>query len=157
MKNKNMLLYILALCALVLGACATPPPVKEETPPPEPIPTENSLEFRAKSTYQNALELYAAGQYDAAQTQFQQALKLGLPNQEDTINAHKHIAFIACIENKKSDCRESFKLILSLDPNFELSKSEAGHPLWGPVYRSVKKEATDPVSNKRPPRSRSKK
>jgi hypothetical protein len=28
-----------------------------------------------------------------------------------------------------------------LDPSFELEASEAGHPIWGPVFRNVKNAA----------------
>jgi hypothetical protein len=32
-------------------------------------------------------------------------------------------------------CEDSFARILALDPAFELAPNEAGHPVWGPVFR----------------------
>jgi hypothetical protein len=35
-------------------------------------------------------------------------------------------------------CREEFRKALTMDPSLELSPAEAGHPVWGPVFRSLK-------------------
>jgi hypothetical protein len=35
-------------------------------------------------------------------------------------------------------CYESFRRALALNPKFELTAAEAGHPVWGPVFRSAK-------------------
>jgi hypothetical protein len=38
-------------------------------------------------------------------------------------------------------CYESFRKALALKPDFELTPAEAGHPVWGPVFRSAKAKA----------------
>ena len=35
-------------------------------------------------------------------------------------------------------CREEFRKALDIDPSFELSEDEAGHPVWGSVFRGLK-------------------
>jgi hypothetical protein len=35
------------------------------------------------------------------------------------------------------ECEAAFRAARAADPGFVLSRSEAGHPLWGPVYRRV--------------------
>ena len=36
-----------------------------------------------------------------------------------------------------ADCETEFKLARQSDRNFALDKSEAGHPVWGPVYKKL--------------------
>jgi len=55
----------------------------------------------------------------------------------DRAAAHKLLAFIFCTSNRMSDCEVQFRAARAADPGFALSKSEAGHPLWGPVYQRV--------------------
>lgn len=127
----------------LLSACVTPP--QSEPLPPQPeVQKKPSTAERAQSAYESGLASYQAGHFEEAATQLREALRLGLDPLSSQINAHKHLAFIECLASHKTACRESFKVIFSLDPNFELSRSEAGHPLWGPVYRSVQKEQTQP-------------
>jgi hypothetical protein len=35
-------------------------------------------------------------------------------------------------------CRDEFRAALDIDPSMQLEPAEAGHPVWGPVFRSVK-------------------
>ena len=65
------------------------------------------------------------------------ALRVGL-GPGGQILAHKHLAFAYCVTNREKQCRSEFRSALSIDPNFELEPAEAGHPLWGPIYREVK-------------------
>jgi len=43
-----------------------------------------------------------------------------------------------CVSGRTAACREEFRKALTMDPDVELSPAEAGHPTWGPVFRSVK-------------------
>ena len=54
------------------------------------------------------------------------------------MNAHKHLAFINCVSGRTSACREEFRKALAIEPGLDLPPAEAGHPTWGPVFRSVK-------------------
>jgi hypothetical protein len=48
------------------------------------------------------------------------------------------MAFISCISAHEKNCSDYFSKILEINKNFNLSIAEAGHPLWGPVFQSVK-------------------
>ena len=83
------------------------------------------------------LRQYEDGNYGEAAKQLQAAIDQGL-SRSNRVNAHKHLAFIHCVSGRTSACREEFRKALSIDPNLQLSAAEAGHPTWGPVFRSVK-------------------
>ena len=53
-------------------------------------------------------------------------------------SAHKHLAFIHCAANRQKLCRDEFRKALAADPTLELEPAEAGHPVWGPIFKSVK-------------------
>jgi Tfp pilus assembly protein PilF len=80
---------------------------------------------------------YEDGRYPQATTDFQNALDTGLSD-EDQVIANKYLAFISCVSARERQCRAYFTRALELNPAFELEASEAGHPIWGPVFRSVK-------------------
>lgn len=87
---------------------------------------------------------YEEGNYKVAKRRLQFALEEGL-DRPDRVKAHKYLAFIACVSSQPMTCREEFSIALELDPKFELSAAEAGHPIWGPVFKNAKaKQATPP-------------
>ena len=89
------------------------------------------------SPFKLALQQYEAGDYDESAKNFEGALREGLGDKERA-SAHKHLAFIHCAAQRERQCREEFRKALAIDPALELDPAEAGHPLWGPVFRSVK-------------------
>jgi len=91
----------------------------------------------APAPFKLALQQYEAGDYDASAKSFQGAINEGLADKE-LASAHKHIAFIHCAANRERQCREEFRKALAVDPALELAPAEAGHPVWGPIFRSVK-------------------
>jgi hypothetical protein len=80
---------------------------------------------------------YEEGRYLESFASLRNALEAGLGPKE-RVQAHKYIAFIYCVSNRPSACREEFRKALAVDPSFQLDPAEAGHPLWGPVFRSLK-------------------
>ena len=84
-----------------------------------------------------ALQQYEAGEYDESAKNFEGALREGLAEKERA-SAHKHLAFIHCAAQREQQCRDEFRKALAVDPALELDAAEAGHPVWGPVFRSVK-------------------
>jgi Tfp pilus assembly protein PilF len=84
-----------------------------------------------------ALQQYEAGDYDASAKSFQGAIKEGLGDKE-LASAHKHLAFMHCAANRERQCREEFRRALAVDPTLDLAPAEAGQPVWGPIFRSVK-------------------
>jgi Tfp pilus assembly protein PilF len=83
------------------------------------------------------LKLYEAGEYEESAKNLQGALELGVP-EKDRVRAHKYLAFIHCSSNRVGQCRDEFRKALAVDPELDLAPAEAGHPVWGPIFRSVK-------------------
>lgn len=83
-----------------------------------------------------ALQEYENGDHAAAQASFRQALDHGL-QRADQVVARKHLAFIHCAAERVHECRTQFVLALRVDPKADLDPAEAGHPAWGPVFRSL--------------------
>jgi Tfp pilus assembly protein PilF len=90
----------------------------------------------AQMTLVQGLRQYDAGDYAAASKTLQSALDQGLFS-IDSGNAHKHLAFIHCASNRERQCRDEFRKALAADPALELTPAEAGHPVWGPIFRSM--------------------
>jgi len=86
---------------------------------------------------QGGVSKYEDGQYSQASTRLQSALVAGLTPAE-AVRAHKYLAFIHCTSKRERQCRAEFRKALALDPSFQLNAAEAGHPMWGPVFREVK-------------------
>ena len=83
------------------------------------------------------LQQFDDGDYAESAKNLQGAIERGLPTKERA-NAHKHLAFIHCAANRERLCRDEFRRALALDPALDLAPAEAGHPIWGPVFRSLK-------------------
>ena len=121
-----------------------PPLQKEAEPAPSPPPSKAVEDLRT------GVQRYDDGEYKDAARHFQRALEQGLASPADQANARKYLAFIACVARRTTACRAEFRKAFEADPAFELTAAEAGHPMWGPVFRSVKAE----VAKKRKPVSR---
>ncbi len=92
----------------------------------------------AGSSYlEEGIRNYEEGNYRTSARRLQYALEEGL-TRPGRVEAHKYLAFIACVSGQQLTCREEFSIALELDTSFELDAAEAGHPIWGPVYKSVK-------------------
>jgi len=83
------------------------------------------------------LRAYDDGQYADAERELGKALATGLVSAKDRATAHKHLAFVYCTSQRMAACADAFRAARAADPEFTLSRAEAGHPLWGPVYRQV--------------------
>lgn len=83
------------------------------------------------------MRAYDEGQYGSAEKFLRAALQLRLPHPRDRAAAHKLLAFIQCTSERVAGCEADFRAARAADPAFTLSRAEAGHPLWGPVYRRV--------------------
>jgi Tfp pilus assembly protein PilF len=97
----------------------------------------NRAPVEARNALQLGLRHYEEGRYLEAFRSLSDALDEGLPIKE-RVRAHKYVAFIYCVSNRISECREEFRKAFSADPDFQLAPAEAGHPIWGPVFRSLK-------------------
>lgn len=86
----------------------------------------------------SGIKYYGEGDYTSSAEALQNALDMGLKKKNDQVSAHKYLAFIHCVSKREKQCREAFKSALEIDPDFDLKPEEAGHPVWGPVFRSIK-------------------
>lgn len=93
-------------------------------------PTDKKLNYGVLS--------YEEGNYQASVTALQGVLDTGLSGKPEQVKAYKYLAFIQCVSGREAMCRDYFKKALEIDPNFNLDSAEAGHPIWGPAFRSVK-------------------
>jgi predicted small secreted protein len=80
---------------------------------------------------------YEDANYRQAARLIQAGIDSGLGT-SDKVRAHKYLAFIHCVSGQLQQCRDEFGKALDLDPSFDLREDEAGHPIWGPAFRSVK-------------------
>lgn len=125
------ILLLLAAAALLAGC---------ETAPVKAIQQEFKGLFQTNKGEPDlaaGIRSYENGKYTESARQLQSALDAGL-GQSDQVKAHKHLAFIHCASGREPRCRDEFRKALAVDPDFDLDPAEAGHPTWGPVFRSVK-------------------
>ena len=83
---------------------------------------------------------YDEGNHKNATLNLQDALDSCLPETSQQVKAHKYLAFIHCAANREKLCQEEFTMALEIDPEFELTPAESGHPIWGRVFRKVKQD-----------------
>ncbi|MBX3623134.1 MAG: TssQ family T6SS-associated lipoprotein [Rhizobacter sp.] len=113
----------------VLAGCAT------QKPPA--VGLIDVISRPAERALQSGLRAYDDAQYDESEKQLNLALKTGLVSPRDQAEAHKTLAFIYCTSKRMVECEAEFRAAKSVDASFALSKSEQGHPLWGPVYKKT--------------------
>lgn len=118
--------------AVLAGGCVTPPP-----PPPAPGLVE-LLERPAERALSEGIKAYDDGQYALAEQRLRDAIAAPLPNRRDLATAWKLLAFMHCAAGREADCEAAFRAALGADPGLELSRPEAGHPMWGPVWRRLR-------------------
>jgi Tfp pilus assembly protein PilF len=128
--------FLVVAATFLLGACSSAPVRDLGLDKYAPRKAEQELSYGIRS--------YEDGNYKTAARSLQLALDMGLTFQSDQISAHKYLAFIHCVSDREKQCRDEFKKALDLDPTFDLSTSEAGHPIWGPVFRGLKAEQPPP-------------
>jgi Tfp pilus assembly protein PilF len=125
-------LTLVALLAAVLAGCESA--------------TVKSIQQDFKALFQmpkggqdlaNGIKQYENANYSEAARLLQSSLDQGL-GRDDQVKAHKYLAFIHCVSGREQRCRDEFRAVLTIDPSFELAANEAGHPIWGPAFRSAK-------------------
>jgi Tfp pilus assembly protein PilF len=118
---------------LALAGCAAVKP-----PPPAPVSgLADLMERPAERALIDGIRAYDDGQYPLAEIALRRALDIGLATGRDKASAHKLLAFITCTSQRLAECEAEFRAARAADPSFALSRSESGHPLWGPIYRKV--------------------
>lgn len=131
----SLRIAVLAALPALLAACVQPP----VAPAAAPVGLLDVAERPAEKALLAGMRAYDDAQYPTAEKSLLAALQAGLASPRDRAAAHKLLAFIYCTSNRSSDCEAQFRAARAADPAFALSKSEVGHPLWGPVYQRVQR------------------
>ena len=104
-------------------------------PPAATIGLMDIAERPAEKALLAGMRAYEDAQYADAEKHLLASLKAGLASPRDRAAANKHLAFIYCTSHRVAECETAFKAARRADAQFALNRGEAGHPLWGPVYR----------------------
>ena len=124
-----MRLPVVLVVSLLVAACAQVPSAPAGLMDVAARPAEKALLA--------GIRAYEDAQYAESEKQLGAALQAGLASPKDRAAAQKHLAFIYCTSNRTRECETAFRAARQADPAFALSKSEVGHPLWGPVYKRL--------------------
>ena len=125
---KNKLLWVVMAALAALAGCAAPM---------HSAGLSDVIERPAERALLTGIRAYDDAQYAQAERALTTALSSGLTSPKDRASAHKLLAFIYCTSSRVRDCESAFRSARDADPSFTVSRSEAGQPLWGPVYRRV--------------------
>ena len=134
--NRTRQLALGAVILLVSGCAVSPQPVHG-------VSVIALAQQPAEHALLDGIRSYETGEFDLAGTQLRNALLRGLSNPGDQAAAHKYLAFIDCAFSRVSDCETQFRAALAADPQFRLTPTEVGHPVWGPVYRRIMQPEDD--------------
>ena len=96
----------------------------------------------AQATVDRARAAYDAGDYQRTIALLSHSHEIGDADRDTQVSAHKLMAFSYCVTNRIASCRAEFSKILDIDPHFELSPAEKGHPVWGPAFEAAKRKRT---------------
>mgnify|MGYP003481567565 CR=1 FL=1 len=116
-----------AVACVLLGACAVAPTGG----------LSEVMQRPAERALLAGLRAYDDALYADAERELTKALAIGLVSAKDRAAAHKHLAFIYCTSERTKPCEGAFRAARAADLEFALSRAEAGHPSWGPVYKRI--------------------
>lgn len=140
------------LAAAALAACA---PIAQKKPAEGQVPqmSEGELRDKALASLARGIQQYDAGNYVEASRSLDAALDHGQLTRSEQGRARKYLAFVDCVSGREARCKDQFRKALEIDPGFELSVAEAGHPIWGPAYRDVRAQlAAEAAAAAAPPK-----
>jgi tetratricopeptide (TPR) repeat protein len=103
---------------------------------------------KAEQMLVDGLVKYDAGDFAEAHRLLEGAFKEGLKAKNDQVRALKHSAFCLCLLGKYRDCRAEFVRIYDVDPDFDLTPAEAGHPSWTKTFAGAKAQAKKAQADK---------
>ncbi len=121
------------------AAAPTPAPAPAAAPRPAPAPAPVSPAEKALS---EGVAAYDSGDFNGAIRRLSGPELVG-PTAPPAlkVEALKVSAFSYCVTNRRGPCRRQFDTLLAIDPQYELKPSEAGHPIWGPIFKQAKQAA----------------
>lgn len=138
------------LAALTCAGCSSPGEMRHDAsangPSAKAMRSRSPSMTRAEVELRRGIRSYDDAEYESAARNLRSALDRGLRSSRDEANAHKYLAFVACASGRIKSCHAEFRSALEADPKFELAPAEAGHPVWGPVFRSTRLEVRGTAS-----------
>jgi hypothetical protein len=120
-----------AAALLALAACGAVPKAAPATG------LLDLLDQPAERALSDGIRAYDDALYTRSEAALRRALAIGLASSRDRANAYKLLGFITCASERINECEAALLAARAADPAFVLSRAEAGHPVWGPVYRRV--------------------
>jgi hypothetical protein len=96
---------------------------------------------KAQQMLSDGMVKYDAGEYEAAHKLLDAAITEGLKDKASQVKAMKYIAFTECLRAHYRECRSQFIKIYDVDPDFDLTPAEAGHPSWTKTFAAAKAQA----------------
>ncbi|OZI63559.1 TssQ family T6SS-associated lipoprotein [Bordetella genomosp. 11] len=115
MKKSSFLSVLLAASASIAG-CATTSPAQQQA-------------------LAQVREQYLAGDYGGVIRTVATSETLAEAPDATRVEALKLQAYSYCLTQYTQLCQDGFVRILRIEPAFQLPSTEAGHPMWGPVFR----------------------
>ena len=103
---------------------------------------------KAEQVLQDGLIKYDSGDYEAALRLLEDSLKQGLKEKNDQVRAMKFVAFSNCLLSRWATCRSAFIKIYDVNPDFDLTPAEAGHPSWTKTFAAAKVQAKKQLAEK---------
>nr|WP_230960389.1 TssQ family T6SS-associated lipoprotein [Burkholderia pseudomultivorans] len=122
MKGRSTLVLCFGALLLAIGACSTSP-----------------TQTAARASVDSARAAYDAGDYGRTIAILSRAKEIDGADTDTQVAAHKLLAFSYCVTNRIAQCRAEFSRILDLNPRFDLSPAEKGHPVWGPAFEFARR------------------
>jgi len=122
MKGHSSIVIFLGALLLGIGGCGT-------------SPTQSA----ARAAVDGARAAYGAGDYGRTIAILSRAKEIDGADTDTQVAAHKLLAFSYCVTNRVAQCRAEFSKILDLNPRFDLSPAEKGHPIWGPAFEFARR------------------
>ena len=103
---------------------------------------------KAEQMLVDGLVKYDAGEFPEALKLFEASFQEGLKEKKDQVRALKHAAFCLCLLGKYPACRAEFIRIYDVDPDFDLTPAESGHPSWTKTFAGAKAQAKRALAEK---------
>ncbi|AOB33390.1 hypothetical protein AKI39_03940 [Bordetella sp. H567] len=102
-----------------MGGCATPDPA-------------------ARQALDEVRQQYMAADYGGVIRTVATSETLTKAPDDTRVEALKLQAYSYCLTQYTQLCEDGFVRILRIEPSFQLPSNEAGHPMWGPVFKHAR-------------------
>jgi tetratricopeptide (TPR) repeat protein len=110
--------------------------------------TAGIMASKGELLLRDGLIKYDSGDYEGALKQLEAAQKEGLKDRGDQVRALKYTAFSLCLKERWPQCRATFVKIYDINPDFDLTLAEAGHPSWSKTFAQAKAQAKKNLADK---------